>query len=129
IKRHYGSELLRRDQSCLRMIRVGLPRGGVTAIGLIAPCRPTLARAASEQFDERPRRTCFDNVVLFIGFARMLAFARGQQIHLSPSRRERAGILAANTEQNQFGDIAEVKTDAAAIRAAVLPHLVPDDIG
>jgi hypothetical protein len=59
----------------------------------------------------------------------MLALARGQQIDLSPSRREGAGVLAADAEQDQFGDVAEVEADAAAVRAAVLADLVPDDVG
>jgi len=48
------------------MVRVGLPRRSVAVISLIAPRRPTLARAASKQFYERPRRARFDNFVLLI---------------------------------------------------------------
>ena len=59
----------------------------------------------------------------------MFALARRQQVHLSSSRSQRAGVLAAHTEQNQFGDIAEVEADAAAVRAAILPNFVPNDIG
>ena len=111
------------------MIGVRLPCGLVIIIGLITPRRPTLARATPEQFNKRPRRTRFDNVILFVGFSRMLALARREQINLPPPRRERARILAAHAEQNQLGDIAKIEADAATIRAAILAHLMPDDIG
>src|SRR4051794_19271735 len=111
------------------MIRIRLPRRRIPIISLVAPCGPSLARAAPEQFDKRPPRARLDNVVLLIRLARMLALARRQQIHLPPSRRQRPGILAADPEQDQFGDVAEVEADAAAVGAAVFPYLVPDDVG
>src|SRR5215469_7213795 len=59
----------------------------------------------------------------------MLALARGEQIDLPPSGRERTRILALHAEQDQLGHVAKVESDAAAIRAAVLADLVPDDVG
>src|SRR5262245_16631744 len=59
----------------------------------------------------------------------MLALARRQQIHLPPSRRQRARVLAAHAEEKQLGHVAEIEADPAAIGAAVLAHLVPDDVG
>ena len=68
-------------------------------------------------------------VVLLVGLARVLALARGQEVHLPPSRRQRARVPAAHAEQHELGDVAEVEADAAPVRAAVLAHLVPDDVG
>ena len=59
----------------------------------------------------------------------MLTLARRQKIYLPPPRRERPGVLAANTEQNKFSDVAEVKAHTASVRAAVFSYLVPDDVG
>src|SRR5262245_30701687 len=122
--------LLRSDRpACCRMMRVGLPRRAIADRGLIAPRRPSFARAAREQLEEWPRTTRLDELVLLVGLARMLALARRQQIHLPPSRRERACVLAAHAEQNELGHVAEIETDRAAVRAAILAHLVPDDVG
>src|SRR5262245_35908433 len=59
----------------------------------------------------------------------MLALARRQQIHLPPSRRQRARVLAAYAEQQELSHIAEIEADPAAIGATVLAHLVPNDVG
>src|SRR5229473_3810559 len=59
----------------------------------------------------------------------MLALSSCQQIHLTPSRRQRARILALHAEQDQFRDVAEVEAHATAIRAAVFANLVPDKVG
>src|SRR5271157_2312623 len=37
-------------------------------------------------------------------------------------------MLATNSEQNQFRNIAEIKADAATIRAAVFTYLVPNNV-
>ena len=66
---------------------------------------------------------------MLVGFARMLALARRQQIHLPPPRRERARVPAAHAEQQQLGHVAEIEADPAAVRTAVLADLVPDDVG
>src|SRR6266849_8753367 len=59
----------------------------------------------------------------------MLALSSCQQIHLAPSLRQRARILAIHAEQDQFRDVAEVEAHATAIRAAVFANLVPDKVG
>ncbi len=38
-------------------------------------------------------------------------------------------MAAANAEQQDFGDVAEVKADPASVRPAVLADFVPDDVG
>ena len=39
-----------------------------------------------------------------------------------------AGVAAAGAEQDDLGDVAEVEADAAAVGAAVLADLVPDEV-
>ena len=58
----------------------------------------------------------------------MLPLTGREQIYLAPSRRQRPSILAFDTKQKKLGDIPEVEADAPAIRTAVLPNLVPDDV-
>ena len=48
----------------------------------------------------------------------MFALLRRQEIHLSPTRGQRARIFASNAEKHQFGNIAEIETDTASVRAA-----------
>ena len=67
--------------------------------------------------------------ILLVGLAAVFALARRREVHLPASRRERAGILAAHAEQHDLGDVAEVEADAAPVGAAVLAHLVPDEVG
>jgi len=57
------------DPACCRMIRVRFPRRAIANVGLIAPHRPPFARAAREQFEEWPRTTRLDELVLLVGFA------------------------------------------------------------
>src|SRR4030088_3747141 len=111
------------------MMRIGLPGRPIVIGGLIAPGRPALARAACEQLEIGPRTARLDDPVLLVRLARMLALARRQQVHLPPPRRQRARVLAAYAEQDELGDVAEIEADAAPVRAAVLAHLVPDDVG
>src|SRR5215813_10196398 len=111
------------------MMRISLPGRLVVVGGLIAPSRPPLAGAARKQFHKRARTARLDNRILLVGLARVLALARRQQVHLAAAGRERSSILAAHAEQDQLGHVAEIKADAAPIRAAVLPDLVPDDVG
>src|SRR2546421_10677463 len=59
----------------------------------------------------------------------MLAFTSRHEIHLSSSGRQRACIPAFDTEQNQLRHIAEVKSNATAIRTAVPANLMPDKVG
>src|SRR6516164_4426568 len=102
---------------------------GETDRCLIAPRHPSFARAAREQLDEWPGTARLDDLVLLIGLAAVLALTRFDVIDLPPSRRERAGVLAAHAEQNQFRYVAEIEADATAIRTAVFADFVPDDVG
>src|SRR5262245_35379345 len=110
-------------------MRICLPRRAIADAGLMAPRRPSFARAARKQLEEWPGTARLDELVLLIGLALMLPLARRQQIHLPPPRRQRARVLAAHAEQNQLRYVAEIEADTAAVRAAVLAHLVPDDVG
>src|SRR5262249_17974818 len=110
-------------------MRICLPRRAIADAGLMAPRRPSFACAARKQFEEWPATARLDEPVLLIGLARMLALARRQQVHLPPPRRERARVFAAHAEEDKLGHVAEIKADPAAVRAAVLAHLVPDDVG
>src|SRR5438874_1446558 len=112
-----------------RIVCVSLPGWRVVDTGLVAPGRPALARSPREEFKIRPWAAIFDNLILLIRLARMLALARRQQIHLPPSGRERARLLAAHAEQDQLGHVAEIEPDPASVRASVLAYLVPDDVG
>ncbi len=58
----------------------------------------------------------------------MLPLLRCQEVDLAAPRRKRSGVLSPDTKQDQFGDITEVETNAATIRAAVLANLVPHQI-
>lgn len=111
------------------MVRIRLPRRPIILVRLIAPHRPILPRAPSEQFEERTGTARLDDIVLLVRLAGMFSLARRQKVDLSSSGRERAGVLAAHAEQDQLRDIAKIKTDASPIRAAVLADLVPDNVG
>src|SRR5262245_12164356 len=111
------------------MMRIGLPRRAVALVRLVAPAGPAGAGAAREQLEIGPGAACLDDGVLFVGLARMLALAGGEKIHLPTARRKRARIPALDAEQDQFGHVAEVEADAAPVGAAVLAHLVPDEVG
>src|SRR5262249_5284225 len=111
------------------MMRIGLPRRAVALVRLVAPACPTGAGAAREQLEIGPGAACLDDGVLFVGLARMLALAGGEKIHLPTAGRKRARIPALDAEQDQFGHVAEVEADAAPVGAAVLAHLVPDEVG
>src|SRR6266700_921675 len=111
------------------MVGVSLPRRLVSLVGLIPPSSPALARATRKQFKKRPRAARFENIVLLIRLPRMLALSCCKQVYLPPSGRKCARVLAAHTEQDQLCDVAEIETNSASIRAAVLAHLMPDDVG
>jgi hypothetical protein len=59
----------------------------------------------------------------------VFALLSGEEIHLTAARRKRAGVLAPDAKKDKLRDVAEVEADAAAVRAAILPNLVPDDVG
>src|SRR5262245_16381649 len=111
------------------MMRISLPGRPIVVAGLVSPRHPALARAAREQLEERAAAARFDDLVLLVRLARMLALARRQEVHLPPSRRERARAPAAHPEQDELGHVPEIETHAASVRPAVLAHLVPDDVG
>src|SRR5262249_7185734 len=68
-----------------------------------------------------------NEVIELLGLARVLLLATDEDIDLAATRRERAQA-AADAEQQQLSDVAEVKTDAAAIRTAILADIVPDQV-
>src|SRR5262249_8428273 len=59
----------------------------------------------------------------------MLSLSGGYQIHLPPPRGQSARVLTAYSEQNKLRNIAEIESNAASVRAAVLTHLVPTEVG
>ena len=95
----------------------------------MAPDRPAVPFSAAEQFQVRSPAARFDQFVLLIGLSRMLPFPAGQKVDLSPSGRQRPRTLAADAEQDEFRDVAEIEAYAAPVRTAVLADLVPDDVG
>src|SRR5689334_15976133 len=102
-----GAPLFRGDDPARRRVS----GWAIIRVGLVAPGRPALARAAREQFEIGPGTARLDDVVLLVGLARVLALARGQEVHLPPPRRQRARIPAAHAEQHELGDVAEVEAD------------------
>lgn len=58
----------------------------------------------------------------------MLSLSRGDGVYLTATRWQGARVLASNAEQDQFGDVAKVKTDSTPVRATVLSDLLPDDV-
>src|SRR5690349_6102575 len=111
------------------MMHVGFPGGTIVIVGLIAPRRPSFTRAARKQLEIRAGAAGLDDFVLLVGLARVLALARRQEIYLSATRRQGARVLAAHAEQDELGYVAEIEADAAPIGAAILAHLVPNDVG
>src|SRR5215470_12435700 len=59
--------------ACCRMMRIRLPRRAIADCGLIAPRRPSFARAAREELEEWRGTTRLDEPVLLVGLARVLA--------------------------------------------------------
>src|SRR5579863_2823762 len=57
-----------------RIVIIRLPVGRIVFSGLIAPGGPTRSDAAPKELQERAGRTSFDQIVLLIRFAAMLAF-------------------------------------------------------
>src|SRR5215469_13384807 len=58
----------------------------------------------------------------------MFLFARFYEVHLSTAGGAGA-YRSANSKKQHLRDIAEVESDASAIRSAVLPDFVPDQVG
>lgn len=120
--------LLGGDAITLRVVRISRPRRLVVVARLIAPRSPAAPRSACEQFEVRTGRAGFNQLVLLVGLAGMFALLLGDEIHLPPPRRQRARVLAANAEQDDFRDIAKIEADAPTVGAAVLACLVPDQV-
>src|SRR5579862_6376482 len=57
----------------------------------------------------------------------MLLLAADDDVYLAAAWVQRAK-LASRSEQQHFRDVAEVKPDAASVRAAVFAGFVPDDV-
>ena len=108
---------------------VSCPRWFVAIIRLIAPSDPPSAIATREQLQIRPRAARLDQRVLLVRLSGVLALAGGEEVHLGAAGGEGAGVLSADAEQDHLRDVAEVEADAAAVGAAVLPDLVPDEVG
>jgi len=87
----------------------------ITIICLIAPCGPSLSHAAREQFKVWTGRTRFDDLVLLIGFARVLSLPSSKVVHLSSTRTESASVAASDAEQKKLGDVPEIEADASSI--------------
>ena len=110
------------------MMRICLPCRSIAFVGLVAPHRPVFPRATGKHFEERARAASFDDFILLVGFARMLAFARGEQIDLTTAGCKRARILPAHSKEDEFGHIAKIEPNPASIRTTILTNLVPDDV-
>ena len=59
----------------------------------------------------------------------MFPFPGLDHIYLPVPWRQCPGLGAPGAEEQQLGDVPEVKPHAATITAPVFPDLVPDDIG
>ena len=97
-------------------------------LDLVAPLHPSTAGISREQLKVRPEATLLDQVVDLVRLSRMLALLARDQIDLGPAGVIRSH-LPARAKQDQLGHVAEIETDAAAIGAAVLSNLVPNQIG
>src|ERR1041385_4455178 len=83
----------------------------------VPPLSPPITPEPRKQFEVRPGRTGFNNVVQFIRFARVLSLLCGKEVHLSATSFQ-GPHAATDPEQNQFSDIAEIKADPATVRSA-----------
>lgn len=111
------------------VIAVCIPCRLIVVVGLVAPNGPTLALAPAEQLDARAPAAFLDDLILLVGLAAMLTLARLNHVDLTAAGIKCACVLAPHAEQQQLGDIAEIESHSAPVRAAVLTHFVPDDIG
>src|SRR5690606_26507222 len=84
---------------------------------------------ATKQLDPWAPAAILNDLVLLVGLAAVLALAALDHVDLASTGIERAGVPSAHTEQQQFGDVSKIEADTAAVRAAILTDLVPDDVG
>ena len=110
------------------MIGVSRPIGRVAGVGLIAPDSPTLALASGKQLQMGAGTTGGDERVLFVGFARVLPFARAHDVDLSAPGLQCSDVLAARPKKQDLGDIAKVKPDAPTVRTAIFANFLPYDV-
>lgn len=108
----------------LRMISIGRPRWGVF-FGLITPRCPVFFRTTGKKFDVWAWTASLYEFVLFVWFSGMFSFHGSDYVDLTSARRKRSAILAANTKQNKFSSISEVKTYTSSVRPSVLADFVP----
>src|SRR3972149_5114652 len=113
----------------LGMMRVGFPGRPVGLSRLIPPLHPAGPDASGEHLQIRAVRAGFDDGIYFVRLAAVLPFSRRNEIDLPPARLARPGVLASNSKQDQFGDIAEIESYTPPVASAVLTNFVPDDVG
>jgi hypothetical protein len=66
---------------------------------------------------------------LLIRLSGVFLLPRCKKIYLSTAGIERASVLATDAEQDYLGDVSKVESDPTSVGAAVLPNLVPYEIG
>src|SRR5580700_1734793 len=97
-------------------------------MGFVPPGDPPLALMASKELQVRARRTPFDEVVLLVRLARVLALTSLDHVDLRPAGRQ-CPQTSTNSEKDGLRHVPEVEADAATVRPAVLPSLGPDEVG
>ena len=107
---------------------MGLPLGRDLVVGLVAPRGPARARVAREHLQVGPGRAGFDEVVLLIGLAGVLALAGLDHVDRR-ARRRQCAHRSLDAEQDRLGDVAEVEAHTAAVGPTVLAALGPNDVG
>lgn len=78
-------------------------------VGLVAPCRPVVTLAAREHLQAGTPAAGFDQFILLVGLAAVFAFAGCKHVDLAAAGGEGAAVLAADAEQEELGDVAEVE--------------------
>ena len=89
---------------------------------------PVLAGGAGEEFEVGTGRAGFDDGVELVGFAGVLLFAGLDDVDLAAGGLEGAEF-AFDAEEDEFGDVAEVETEAATVWASIFADFVPDEVG
>src|SRR5581483_2510834 len=124
----YSSALGLLTSGSLGMIGVRRPRR-LVVLGLVPPYGPAGARPARKHLKIRSVRAVLDDLILFVRFPRMLPLPGRHEIDLAASGRFRARVLPLHPEEQNLGDVPEVKAHTTAVRSTVFPDLVPDEIG
>ena len=119
---------LRRHAPRRAVVRIRIPGRLVVLVGLVAPIGPARPCAAREEFEVGAFGAGLDQLILFIGFARVFAFAGLHHVDLAAARSQCSRGFTAHAEKQNLGDIAEIEADTAPVGAAVFPDLVPHDI-